>query len=412
MTVIRLLSATLVFVLSASPCFAAKDTVVGMSERVFKVISAAQAFVDTEDYPAARDVADDALSNRRLSDYERAHLLNIKGYTWYEQNELDKAIATYSEALEFENLPLSMLVTLRLTLGQINLVAEDYPAAEKQLRALLGLELQDKGTNKALLAVALIGQERHEEALEPLLDAIQSEEASGGIVRENWLSMLSSVYYELDDYVAMRDVVEKLTILYPREQYLTNLAALHGQLDDSEKQLALIESLMDDGRLKQPTQLTLLVNLYLGAGMPHEAAELLAREMESGRVEATIRNLELLSQAWYLSSETDRAIEPLSRAALLSESGEIYLRLARLHMDAYEWKEAETAAEAALEKGGLKREGQAWLLRGMADVRLKQFLEARRQFQRAAKFEDTKKYADQWLKYVEAEEARVTVAGS
>jgi hypothetical protein len=47
----------------------------------------------------------------------------------------------------------------------------------------------------------------------------------------------------------MRDVVEKLVLLYPREQYVMNLAALHGQLGDSEKQLALVESLLDDERL-------------------------------------------------------------------------------------------------------------------------------------------------------------------
>ena len=58
---------------------AAKDRVLGMSERVFKIIGEAQVFVDAEDYTAAREVVDDALERRRLSTYERAHMLNIKG---------------------------------------------------------------------------------------------------------------------------------------------------------------------------------------------------------------------------------------------------------------------------------------------------------------------------------------------
>lgn len=391
---------------------AAKDRVLGMSERVFKIIGEAQVFVDAEDYTAAREVVDDALERRRLSTYERAHMLNIKGYTWYEQDDLNMAIATYEEALALEDLPISMLITLNLTLGQVNLVAENYNAAEKHLRALLALETQDTGSNKALLAAALMGQERFAEALTPLVDAIESEEAAGGIVRENWLSMLSSVYFELDDYPAMREVIEKLVVLYPRDQYLMNLAALHGQLGESEKQLALIESLRDDERLERPTDLTMLVNLYLGAELPYEAASLLDSELASGRVESTVKNLELLSQAWYLSAETKRAIAPLAKAAEMSESGEIYLRLARLHMDAYEWTEAEEAAGAALDKGGLKEEGHAWLLRGMAHVRLKQFLEAQRHFQRAGKFDYTETYASQWLKYVDAEQARIAATGS
>jgi tetratricopeptide (TPR) repeat protein len=391
---------------------AAKDRVLGMSERVFKIIGEAQAFVDAEDYTAAREVVDDALERRRLSTYERAHMLNIKGYTWYEQDDLDMAIATYEEALTLEDLPISMLITLNLTLGQVNLVAENYAESEKHLRALLALETQDTGSNKALLAASLMGQERFAEALTPLVDAIESEEAAGGTVRENWLSMLSSIYFELDDYPAMREVIEKLVVLYPREQYLMNLAALHGQLGESEKQLALIESLRDDERLERPTDLTMLVNLYLGAELPYEAASLLDSELANGRVESTVKNLELLSQAWYLSAETERAIAPLAEAAKMSESGEIYLRLARLHMDAYEWAEAEEAARAALDKGGLKEEGHAWLLRGMAHVRLKQFLEAQRHFKRAGKFDYTETYASQWLKYVDAEQARIAATGS
>jgi hypothetical protein len=39
----------------------------------------------------------------------------------------------------------------------------------------------------------------------------------------------------------MREVMERWCSLYPREQYVMNLAALHGQLGDSEKQLALME---------------------------------------------------------------------------------------------------------------------------------------------------------------------------
>jgi tetratricopeptide (TPR) repeat protein len=410
---IRLLTIALLLFGCAATSAQTRDTVVGMSEKVFKAVGEAQALIEAEDYDGARVIVAETLTRRRLSTYEQAHLLNIRGYTWYEQEDLARAIASYDEALALPDLPASMLITLRLTLGQVQLVSENYPAAEGHLRVLLTLEGQDTGNNKALLAASLIGQERHAEALDPLIDAIASEEArEGGIVRESWLSMLTSVYYELGDYASMRDVVEKLVLLYPRQQYVMNLAALHGELGDSEKQLALIESLNDDDRLHRNAQLVMLVNLLLGAELPYQAAQLLDRGIESGEIESTVRNLELLSQAWYLSAETGRAIAPLETAAEMSESGEIYLRLARLHMDAYQWAEAEQAAEAALDKGGLKEEGQAWLLRGMADVRLKRFTEASRQFKRAADFEETEEYARQWIRYVQAENARIAAAGS
>ncbi len=401
----------LLLILCTSTLTWGQHRVVGMSERVFKIIAEVQERIDVEAYGEAREGIDDALA-RRLSDYERAHLLNIKGYTWYQEDDLNQAIAAYEEALALEELPDSMLITLHLTLGQVNLVAEDYVKAEHHLRTLTTLEDQDIPSNKVLLAAALIGQERHEEALVPILAAIEAKKAEGETPRENWLSMLSSVYYELDDYEKMRSVIETMTILYPREQYLMNLAALHGQLGETERQLTLVESLLDDDRLQQPTHLKMIVNLYLGAELPYEAATLLAAELEKGRLESNVSNLELLSQAWYMSAETELAIEPLAEAAALSESGELYLRLARLHMDAYAWGSAEDAARLALEKGGLRQEGHAWLLRGMAEVRQKRFREARRQFQKAADFDYTEKYASQWLNYVDAEQSRIAAAGS
>lgn len=392
-----------------APCLPAlgQDSVQGISERVFKILDSGQELLDAGDIPAAREVLENGLQ-RKSTDYEQAQMLNMLGYLWYEADDLEQATATYRRALALDDLPESMLVRLYLTLGQVYLVAEKYDDAESHLRQLVNFENQDTAHNRVLLATALLGQERYGDALDPLRSAIGELEARGEAPRENWLSMLSSIYYEMDDLAAMRDVVERLVLLYPREQYLMNLAALHGQLGDSERQLAFVEALLDDDRLTQATHLQMVVNLYLGAELPHKAATLLARALADERLERNVTNLELLSQAWYMSAEVDRAVAPLEEAAGLSESGDLYLRLARLHMDAARWDEAEAAARAALERGGLRQEGQAWLLAGMAEVRLKRFTQARSHFEEAATFDATARYAGQWLAYLETEQARAS----
>jgi tetratricopeptide (TPR) repeat protein len=285
-----------------------------MSERMYAALQEAQEFLDLEDYDGAR-AGLEAMLERKITDYERAHALNLIAYTWYEQDRLDIAVQTYERAMALEELPNAMRVTLLNSLGQVNLAGENYAAAERYLRQLLALPDQDVPSNQVLLAAALLGQERYADALEPLLSAVEGERAKGNQPRENWLSMLASIYYEINDYAAMRDVVEELVELYPREQYVMNLAALHGQLGDQGRQLALIESLLDDERLTQPTHLRMIVNLFLGEEMPHKAAVILERELDSGRLERNLSNLELLSQAWLLSAETENAIEPLAEAA-------------------------------------------------------------------------------------------------
>jgi tetratricopeptide (TPR) repeat protein len=300
---------------------------------------------------------------------------------------------------------------LLTTVSQLALVVEDYPAAERFALRLIASPGKNPppATSHVLLAQAYIGQEEYAKAEAPLRKAISMQREKGRLPRENWMSMLSAVYFNQDDYVSMRDVLYQMVELYPRERYLINLAALHGQLGETDKQLALIESLLDDQRLQQGHHLLNLANLFLAHKLPYKAAALLETEMDAERIESSQRNLELQSQAWYLAGEEDRAIPPLAAAAAIAEDGKLYLRVARLYMDIYDWKNAEIAARAAAEKGGLRDPGGAWLLQGMALARANKLDRARKAFKRALEYDDNKKWAKQWLKFVANEERRLAM---
>ena len=100
-------------------------------------------------------------------------------------------------------------------------------------------------------------------------------------------------------------------------------------------------------------------------------------------------------------------MEPLERAAALSEDGKLFLRVARLYLDSYEWAAAESAASSAIERGGLDDVGSAWLVRGMAMARLEQFVTARRHFEQALASDKSAGYAHQWLTYIEREQQKL-----
>ena len=389
----RLLGAVLICSL-LSLQVVARESVTGMSQRVFKAIGSAQELIDAGDYAGARGSLEGILETR-LTNYERAHILNLSGYSYYEEDRLNQARSRYEEALLLSRLPDSMITNLLMTLGQVCLVQEDYLAAEHNLLRLLAMPDQDTPGNEVLLAAALMGQERYRDALQPLQRAIDARDRDDDQPKENWLSMLASVHYELGDFRAMREVVARLARLYPQEQYLMNLAALHGELGDTGRQLALVQSLADYGRVQQEVHLKMLANLFMSEDLPHKAAMLLQRELEDGRIEENVTVLELLSQAWYSAAEPARALPPLERAAAMSGDGRLYLRLARLYMDAHQWKGADRAARMAVERGGLRQEGHAWILRGMARVRMKQLTEATEFFDRARDFEESERYAEQ-----------------
>jgi tetratricopeptide (TPR) repeat protein len=388
----------------------AKEVVMGMSKKTYDAINGVQLMLDAKQWAQCVERLDELLL-RKLNNYERGHMLNMKGFALYQMEDMEPALATYETALQLEDLPDSQVRALLTTVSQLALVVEDYPAAERFALRLTNSPGKNPppAMSHVILAQAYIGQEKYAEAEAPLLKAISMQQEKGAKPRENWLSMLSAVYFYQDDYASMREVLYQMVELFPRERYLVNLAALHGQLGETDKQLALIESLLNDERLQQEHHLLNLANLFLAHNLPYKAAELLETEMDAERIKSSRQNLELQSQAWYLAGEDEKAIPPLAAAAAIAEDGELYLRVARLYMDIYDWKNAEIAANAAAEKGGLRDPGGAWLLQGMALTRANELDRARKAFRRALKFEGNKKWAKQWLSFVENEERRLAV---
>ena len=76
-------------------------------------------------------------------------------------------------------------------------------------------------------------------------------------------------------------------------------------------------------------------------------------------------------------------------------------------MDLYEWNAAERSARLALDKGGLREPGDAWLLVGMALARGEKLEAARVAFIEAAEYESSEKWAQQWLRFVDVEQQRL-----
>jgi tetratricopeptide (TPR) repeat protein len=384
-----------------------KESVYGMSKKTYDAINKIQVLIEEEKFQEAIGEVEN-LKERKLNGYEMAHVLNMAGFLYFQLEDNDRALSSYEEALQQEGLPDSQIRGLLNSVAQVSLATERYAEAETYARQLISVETEaPQPLSQVILAQALVGQEKWEESIEPLKTAIAMQRATGSKPRENWMAMLSSIYYTLERYEEMRDILYEIIELYPSERYFLNLAALHGQLEEPEKQLALVEALKDDERLQRGFHLLMLANLYVSQGTPVKAAKLLDREIAAGRIEATRQNLELNSQAWFMAGEEARAIPPLQAAAKDADDGELYLRIARLQMDLYEWKAAEISARKALEKGGLSEPGDAWLQVGMALARGEKLEAARTAFIEAAEYESSEKWARQWLRFVDVEQERL-----
>ncbi len=252
---------------------------------------------------------------------------------------------------------------------------------------------------------ALFKLEHYPEAVKAVQTAITLERDLGRQPREQWLLLLNAVYYNLSDYDNMISVLKELNALYPNQRYVLNLAAVYGQMDKTKEQLLLMEPLYDGGLLTGEAYLLNLANLFMLHKVPVKGAKVIDVALQQGTIKRNQRNLELLAQAWQLAAEDRKTIEPLKEAAKLSEKGSIYVRLASIYMNLYDWKNSEDALEKALKKGQLTDTSKARILLGMSRFYQKNYSGARKAFEKAGESEKTKALAQQWLTYLSQEES-------
>jgi tetratricopeptide (TPR) repeat protein len=352
-----------------------KETV-AMSQQVYELLAAVQEMIEAKDYASGQRAIDELKDRKGLSDYERAQIWNISGYSYYLQERYSDAIRAYDQVLAQPNLPEALLLSTLKTKAQLHFTTEDYEAALLVIRQLMAAVPEPSADIFMIEGQALFQLGRYDEALVPIKTAIDMYRTQGQIPRENWLLLLRVIYFEQKEYELMIDVVKELIRYYPKDTYILTLAGIYSELGDTKKQLALTEVLYEMGMLNTASHITNLANLYLLHGLPYKAATVLDKEMKAQIVENNERNLRLLSQAWYQAREDEKAIPPLERAAGMSNDGELYVRLAQAHLNLENWPEAASAVQKALKVGGLKR---------------------------AASDNRSRRAASQWIAYVDSE---------
>lgn len=376
---------------------------VAMSQPVYEALLEIQEFVETENFAEAQSKIVELQGKKKLSPYEAAQIYNLSGYNYYLQEKYPDAIRAYENVLKQPELPEALQQSTLKTLAQLHFTVEDFQKALETVERLMAVIPEPAADVYMLQGQALFQMGKFEDAIPPIKTAIDMFRAQGRVPRENWLLLLRVCYWELKDFPNMLVVLEELIEAYPKDSYILTLAGVYSELGDTKKQLALTEALYEKGYIDGKTHAVNLANLYLLHGIPFKAAKVLEKEIAAETIPADVRNLRLLSQAWYSAREDKKAIPPLLQAAKAGDDGELYIRLAQSYINLEMWTEAAEAAKTALNVGDLKRNDTANIMYGMALFNQKKLEQARRAFQAAGRDKRSQRAAQQWIKYVDSE---------
>lgn len=376
-----------------------------LREQVYSQLSRAQQLADGGDIQGGLAVLATVESKlKSMNSYERAMLWNFYGFMHYGQDDIATAIRYFSKVVEEDPIPDALLQGTLFSLAQLALGQERYQDSLDYLakwQQVVGGEPQAKAL--VLRAQALYQMKRYDEALSPILAAIEANDKAGQRPDENWYVLARAIYFELDQIDRVAEILVQMIKHYNKAEYWVQLAGVYAQLGEDKKQLAVLEAAQVQGFLTKGQDILNLAQAYFVNDVPYKAAVTLAQAIADEKVEANLRNLKLLAQSWVAARETDKAVAALSQAAALSNDGELDAQRAQVLLNAERNDEAIQAAQQALEKGGLKQPGNMHLVIGMAALNKADYNVALKAFAAAKQFDEVRRTASQWERYADAE---------
>ena len=378
-----------------------------LSQAVYEQMQAAQQAMEADDLDAAEAALQKLLDRvDKLNDYEQAQLHNFLAAVHYEQGRVEDTIADYVALLRIEAAPEQLRSNALFRLAQLFFVQEDYARSVQLLDRWMQSVDSVRPEAYMLKAQALYQLERYAEAEGPILEALKEARHRGQAFAEGWLSLLRAVYYELGDYPKAIKVLDQMLQRWPKPAYYKQIAGMRGLIEQQKAQLSLMRAADSSQMLDSEFELLNLARLYMAEDAPYPAIALLQEAMQSGALEESADNLQLLAQAMALARDSAGQIPVLARAASMARDADLYVYLGQAQLSLYRWADAADSLQKALDIGGLDRRGSVYMQLGTAWFNLKRYSRASQAFKEATAFADQASAARQWVNYVNQEVAR------
>ncbi len=374
-----------------------------VSKDVYERIQRAQEMVDEKNYNGALKTLNSLYNPDKLTEYEQANVLNYIGFVYYNMDDVANAVRTYERMLAIPTLEEQMAKQTLYTLAQLQTMEEQYAKALDTLNRWFVVETNPAPEPFVLKAQILYNLDRFKEMVEPIENAMRVARERNKPVKEDWYNLLNFAYFQQEDYRMVRDIQKTLLENWPKARYWKSLAGAYTELGEDEKLIYAYDAAHTQGMLEKDTEFVTMAQLYLQAEVPYKAGKLLEEKMEAGVVPKNEKNYRLLSQAWTLAQEDERAIPALQAAARLATHGELDQRLANAYLNVGNYQECVKSANNAVRKGGLKNPDNMQISLGMCLYNLKRYGDAKTAFRSAAKTPRSRRTSNQWVRVIDAE---------
>ena len=134
--------------------------------------------------------------------------------------------------------------------------------------------------------------------------------------------------------------------------------------------------------------------------MPYKAATVLEKEMATGKIDTSLKTLNMLVDGWILAQENEKAESVFNEIINLYNDEKSRLRLGQLYIENEQWNKAAGVLNIELETEDITLISKINLLLGIAQFNTENVPEAKHSFTQALSDKTTKEQAEWWLDHI------------
>lgn len=318
------------------------------SEKAGGAINAATSFAEVEQYEEALDVLQVELDRNDLSPVEFATLYQLVGQYNYELNRIPQSLTAFENAISSGGLGAKDVDNLKLVIAQLMIANKQYHEGAEQLETYL----TSGGTPDLKYIELLVNTWTQAEDYPRALPWAEKWFEAAAPKQRRHYDFLNFLYNNLAMQQERIDLVKEMIGRWPDDKNLwdtwVSMLANSGREDEA---FEVHKMMYQAGLLTDAKDLQTLVQYHAFYDLPYQAAEILEREIELGRVPETADNLKQTASFFRQARVPERAVPYLEKAAALSNDSRVKGVIAEKLASTGACEKSETAIKTATDQG-------------------------------------------------------------
>ena len=371
------------------------------TKAVAEPLKKAQEAMKNKQWDAALTEIKKAQASEKKTPFEAYQIDEFLSYVLVQQKKFTEATPVFERMLNSGFMPPDQVDDRTKTVAQLHFQNKDYKKAVEWGKKYLEKHPGDE-TISVLVGQSYYVQNDYKNAAATMMGVVTTAEKGGRTPQENWLQIVLSSHFKLDNKDGIAEALKKLVRYYPKPEYWENLLDIYRRKNNGDRVTLGFYRLMNDvGTLKQGDDYMETAQLAMDAGVPGEAQAVMEKGVQNGTLKSDDKTTQgrydrLLAGAKKSAAADKAQLPQLAKEADKATQGQAYVALGQAYLSYGQVDEAIDALKKGIAKGGVTDLDESQVSLGIAYLRKGQKDLARQAFKAVKPESKWHDLADMW----------------